>query len=238
MKLYDDENALFEFFGFNNRLWQDERQKTVENAKELKPDAVLARVNRVKNSHRGIRAFTGVEELLAGSVNQDFLDEICALPNLKVLFMGYPVTAMDLSGLSALENLHTLKIDSPRNITDFSVLAKMPNLRTLFVENAKHLRDLDFLSDAHHLRVIGVEGDMSTNQKVTSLQPLSGLKSLEALFMRSVQLADKDLTYLSECKKLRLLFCARFAPKKSFEALQTMMPNLDCAWFDKYEINV
>jgi len=237
MRLYDDHDALQSLRGYQNRLWTTPKLRTLEKATEIKPDAVLAHVNRVKNSHRGIKEFTGLEELAAGSVNQDFMDEICNLTNLKVLSLGYPTTVKDLSGLERLQNLHTLKIDSPRNITDFSVLTRLPKLHTLFIENAKHLTDVEFLKDADRLRVVGIEGDMWTHQKIASLKPFSGLKSLEALFLTTVQLADKDLTYLAKCRELKLLFCARFAPKKSFEALRKAMPSLTCSWCDKYEID-
>ena len=199
--------------------------------------ATHACLHRVKDSHDGISKRRKLQELVAYSVNQDYLDEICELRSLEFLHLGHPVTATDLAGVSQLENLHTLRLQSVRHIEDFSPLLSLPRLHTLMIEHAKHLSDIEFLSGAHHLRVIGVEGSMWTHQRVASLQPLSGLRNLEALFMTSVRLKDKDLTYLAGCPKLRILDCARFAPKRSFDALRAAMPDLACSWCDDYEIN-
>lgn len=239
MSIYSDE--LEEEFqvlrGHRTRLFQHGAPGCVTFATDIPDDAILGRIDRQKKSHQGLGTKTELRELFAGSVNQNMMDEIAELKNLEVLFLGYPITADDISAIAGLKKLHTLKIDSPRKITDFSFVLDLPNLHTLLIENAKHLNDLGFLASAHRLKVIGVEGDMSTMQKVDSLKPLGGLKSLEVLFLTTVQLKDKDLTCLATCPELRLMQCARFAPKKSFDALRAAMPDLVCRWCDQYEID-
>jgi len=192
---------------------------------------------RERNSHRGIFRFQNLQELEARMVNQDFLEEICELENLKYLSIEM-VTATDLKPLNRLKNLNILKIGSVRQARDFGNLAQIESLKALYLCNVKYLTNLDFLADCNHLIRVAVEGSMWKNQKVETLAPLRGLTSMEELFLTAVTLRDKDLTYLAECPRLKALECARFAPKKNFEMLRELMPELSCRWCDKYEIDI
>ncbi len=194
-------------------------------------------LGRTKASHKGVSALKNLRELMAFDVNQDFFDEICELDNLEYLHLNYPVTAVDISGIKRLSKLKTLKMDSVRKVSDFTPVLSLPHLHTLIIANAKNLTDIEFLESAHHLKVIGVEGSMWTKQKIQSLRPLSGLQQLEALFMTTVVLEDQDLIYLASCPKLRILDCARFAPKSEFERLRRLMPDIECRWCEQYDIS-
>ena len=190
---------------------------------------------RDKKSHDGISKFHTLRELLAKQVDQDFLEQICKLNSLEYLEMEV-VTATDISMLQRLPRLRYLKIYGLRKATDLSCFAKIETLSKLFIENTKHLSDLEFLTANPNLVALGVEGSMYTKQKIASLKPLADLKSLEALFMSSVQLQDKNLDYLANLPDLKYFSCARFAPKSSFASLRKLMPRLVCHWCDKYEI--
>ncbi|MBX3560625.1 MAG: hypothetical protein KF780_02325 [Sphingomonas sp.] len=227
-----DRNARYR----GNIDWKAVRDCWATRAADIPEDATMAGLGREKASHRGIGARRGLTRLLTAGVNQDFLDEICALERLEYLWLGWPVTAHDLSGLARLQRLRFLKIDSPRNVTDFGALADCPALASLFVENAKHMPGLDWLAPlGPRLAVLGIEGSMWTMQKVESLAPLAGF-AMEALFLTSVQLRNKDLTPLARCPNLAWLSCARFAPKPRFEELKALRPDIECSWFDRYEI--
>lgn len=217
--------------------WNAAESEPVTRPDVIPEAATRAVVVRKGASHRGIAARHGLRALVAMAVNQDFLDEICELSGLEYLHLGDPVTAEDLSGIARLGRLRTLKLDGVRKARDFSPLLAPPGLRILTIGNAPGLRDLDFLADAHQLASIGVEGDIWTAQKIESLRPLGGLRELEALFHTNVVLRDKELSYLADCPKLRILRCARFAPKRQFEALRRLMPDLRCEWCDRYEID-
>jgi len=190
---------------------------------------------RERDSHLGLSQFKNITALSANNVNQSFLEEICELKNLKSLTMKI-VTAQDLGSLSKLQNLKKIHFQAAHKTHDFSFVLKMPNLKGFYIAHAKRLEDLNFLSEAHHLKRVGIEGSMVTLQKIDSLAPFSEMQSLKELYLRSVQLRDKDLTYLAQCPNLKKLECARFAPKKSFQALRVLMPKLKCKWCDKYEL--
>lgn len=226
------------FRGLDTWDWSDLAAMATENVADVPHDATRAFVRRVKTSHRGIGDRRSLVELVAGSADQSFLDEICTLPGLRRLELGYPVTARSLEGLRALDRLEHLRIECPRNVTDFSPLLAIPSLRTLVIENAKHMSDIEWLADAHHLEVIGIEGSMWTYQKVASLRPLARLENLRAFLATAVRLEEKDLFPLAECPKLEYLTCARFAPRNEFELLQKLKPDLVCSWFHPDAWNV
>lgn len=184
---------------------------------------------REGKSHRGIASFKHVTMLKARQVDQDFLNEIAQLHNLTYLEMDV-VTAEDLAPLRHLARLKTLKLEGVRKASDFAELLKLPSMTKLFITNAKYVTDLSFLAKADRLESLGVEGSMWTEQKIDSLKPLSHLKSLQALFMTSVVLVDKTLTYLATIPNLRILDCADFAPAEQFKALRRLMPRLECQW--------
>lgn len=195
----------------------------------------LVHFYREKNSHAGLSKLQNITHLLAKQVNQGFLEEITKLENLEYLEME-TVTAEDIRQLKNLTKLRYLKISGIRKISDFTALLEIVGLRKLFIENAKQLKSVDFLANAHNLVVLGVEGGMYTKQQIFSLQPLSKLAKLEALYLSSVQLEDKNLDCLSGNPKLEYLSSARFAPKSSFVSLRKQMPNLICKWCDHYEV--
>jgi hypothetical protein len=212
------------------------RDTYTDRAETIPLNAEFAVLGREKNSHRGIGERKRLKTLVAGSPNQDFLDEICELSELEHLELTWPMTATDLRGLTRLRKLRVLKIDSPRNIIDFTPLLDLPALTSLFIENARHLIKLDWLAPLKgRLWSLGVEGSIWTMQKVPSLKPLAGF-GFEALFLTSVRLKDKDLTPLAGCPNLKHLLCARFAPKNNFEALKSLRPDIQCLWFDEYDI--
>lgn len=192
---------------------------------------------REKASHRGISSYQHVTKLKARQVNQDFLEEISQLKGLTYLEL-YSITADDLWPLTRLQSLTTLKLEAVRSARDFSPVLALSSLRRLFITHAKHLKNVEFLADSHQLVSLGIEGSMWTHQTIDSLQPLSNLLNLEALFMVSARLRDKNLSYVATIPNLRIFDCARLAPKESFVELRRLMPQLECCWCDEYEIHL
>ena len=216
--------------------WAQVRAHWVERAADIPAGATFAGLGREKASHRGIGAHRSLTTLFASSVDQAYLDEIGELEALEYLWLGWPVTARDLTPLTRLERLRFLKLDSPRNVTDFAPLTRLPALTHLFTENAKHMDGLEWLAPLKgQLTALGIEGSMWTDQKLPSLAPLARF-AFEALCLTSTRLADKDLTPLASCPNLRFLSCARFAPRERFDELKALRPDIACSWFDKYDI--
>ncbi|MEB8431923.1 hypothetical protein OO007_06755 [Cocleimonas sp. KMM 6892] len=220
-----------------NKKYRDRQtfQDSKTSLSDIAKDSTKVSFYREKNSHKGISEFKDIKVLLAKQVNQSFLNEISQLQKLEYLEIE-TITAEDLTDIGNLSNLRTLKIYGIRKANNFSFINKLPNLNVLLIENTKQISDLGFLSNAHNLSVIGFEESMYTKQKLDSLQPLSNLQNLEALFMSSVQLKDKNLNYLSSMPNLKYFAPARFAPKSSFVSLRKALPLLVCNWCDKYEI--
>ncbi len=196
-------------------------------------DATSGTHNREKKSHVGISRRSNLRALWAGAVNQDFFDEIVQLTNLEELYMAWPTTAADISGIAALKKLRKLQIDSPRNVTDFTPLTRLPKLVELDLENAKHLYDLSWLRPLKdRLEVLHLDGSINTSQKLKSLEPLDGFV-FRKFWMTNARLEDKDFGPLINCRNLTDFHCARFAARKEdFMRLADARPDLKCQWFD------
>ena len=220
------------FRGLDQRDWNEwQRNHSFATASEIPVDAVRACLRRSKRNYSGLGHRTKLKDLIAGSVDQHFLEEIGELSNLERLELGWPVTATDLSPLLRLPTLRHLSIDSPRKISEFSALLKLPALEKLFITNAKHMPDIEWLADARHLTVIGVEGGMWSPQRIPSLRPLAGLPSLQAFFGTTIKVVDKDVMPLAACPNLQFLGVAAFAPRSEFERLHAARPDIICSWF-------
>lgn len=207
--------------------------RQASSAGAVPADATRARLRREGKSHRGIRERTALKTLVADGVDQDFLEEIACLPELTHLELAWPTTATNLTPLTALEKLRVLKIDSPRNILDFSALLQLPALEALFIENARHLTSIDWLRPlATRLRALGIEGSMTTIQRLPTLAPLAGFE-IEALFLTSTRIADRNLDPLHTMPNLIYLNTARIAPREAFARLHAAKPKLICDWFNE-----
>lgn len=189
------------------------------------------RFRRVGKSHRGIRNLKGLESLWAYGVDQDFLEEICSLHTLRLLYIE-KVTAIDLSVISTLPSLGSLSVIGATKINNLSWIPTHQSLRSLAIENLKHVHDLTPLSQLTQLKALAVEGSMWSPMQVLSLSPLSVLGLLEFLFITNLRVEDQSLRPLHNLQKLRALQCARFFPHDEFRCLAQARPQLRCDWFD------
>ena len=218
-----------------NQNWS-EWPRCVTNINDIELDWRWVSFYREGKSHKGISSFSQqITRLSAKQVNVEFLSEIAELQNLEYLEIER-LSSDTLLPLINLNKLETLKISGVSKAENFEVLTSLPNLRYLFIEGAKKLNNLECLSGFTELISLGVEGTMYTNQKVLSLQPISTLPNLEALFLTSVSLTDKSILCLADLPKIRVLSCARFTTKEQFFSLKSKKPNLKCRWFEAYEI--
>jgi Leucine-rich repeat (LRR) protein len=220
----------------DNFRWEG-HDRYVTSLKELREGSTTVLLYREGKSHHGIGKLKQIERLGARMVNQAFLDELTELEGLVELKLE-TISASDLSPISQLKNLRILRLANVSKISNFEAVLNLPCLEGLYIENAQHLHALDFLGGLQHIRRLGVEGGMYNIRRIASLAPLAKLKALEELYMSSISLDDKVLSYLTHLPRLKTLNCARFAPKSEFDTLRSWMPYLECSWCDEYKITV
>lgn len=220
------------FRGHSDRDWQEWKESHYYEAAADILDVERAWLERRQHNYRGIAAKKMLKHLIAANVDQDFLEEIGELRELRRLELEWPFLGTNLTPLLALERLEHLSIDSPRKLSDFAALLEMPSLRTLLITNARKMPDLEWLRNAHNLEVIGIEGAIDRPYKIESFEPIAGLGSLRAFLGISTQLGDKRLMPLAQCQKLEYLGIARCAPRSEFALLHEARPDVVCRWFD------
>lgn len=189
--------------------------------------------HRRKDSHRGIGELQDLDTLWAHEVNQAFLEEICTIPSIRVLFMEF-VRATDLACLESLPRLERLIVKDATKLTDLEWARPLRSVRALGLENLKRVSSLEPLADLAQLTAVGVEGSMWTPMRVASLEPLSHLQQLRSVFLTSLRAADRSLRPLQGLPHLEVLQCADAYPAEEMRALARAQPQLRCSWFDKY----
>ena len=189
---------------------------------------------RAKASYKGISDISSVVDLTATSVDDGFFEEICEMKQLDRLVID-TLKVSDISKILNLRNLRYLQLVKVKPTKSLEAITELPKLKKLWFDESKEVTDYSFLSGARQVVALGVEGDLWTKQKVDTLKPFSNLTSLEALFLSSVQLKDKNLDYIAKNPRLKYLWCSRFAPKTSFDSLRRLMPDLECQWCDNFE---
>ena len=203
-----------------------------KSAAEIPPGADDALLEVKKSSHEGLAAHAQLKGLGVTGCTQNCLEEIGQLAALESLDLRFPTRITDLAPLAGLPRLRVLRIESAGQISDFTPLLDLPALEVLQFEQCKQLFDLSWITPLKdRLKVLGLEGSISTDQKIASFEPLTGF-ALEALFTLSCTLKDKSLAPLATCPDLYVFDTARLAPKKEFQALEAAKPDLVCNWFD------
>ena len=191
---------------------------------------VRLRFRREKNSHRGLREFTELKELVIFCPNQDAIEEIGQLQSLEFLYID-ETRATDLSALAGCRSLRYLTIKGGTQVPSLMWVANLPPLESLLLENFKKLTDITPLVSLSTVKALGIEGSMWTQQKVDSFTPLSGISQLEALFITNCKPTSAGLLPLHKLNNLRYLECAAFYTEDEFMALQKALPQLSCDWF-------
>ncbi|MCG8050996.1 MAG: hypothetical protein JAZ15_07325 [Candidatus Thiodiazotropha endolucinida] len=202
---------------------------------DVPPDIEYLNFWRKQNSYIGICNLKKVNHLTAMAVNNPFFDEVCELKSLDSLVLSN-IDIDNLDKLNQLPNLRYLKLVKLKPCKGLDLLIQLPKLKKLWISESKAITDYSFLKGAKSLVALGVEGDIWTKQKVDSLEPFSEMPMLEALFMSSVQLKDKNLNYVASNPKLKYFSVARFAPRSSFESLYEIRPDLVSQWFENYDV--
>jgi len=195
------------------------------------------RFRREKNSHRGLREFKDLKELVIFCPNQDAIEEIGYLQSLEFLYIDM-TWATDLSALAVCRSLRHLTIKGATQVTSLGWVADLPPLESLLLENFKKITDISSLASLSTVKALGIEGSMWTRQNVDSFTPLSGLSLLEALFIANCKPSNAGLLPLHTLGNLRYLDAAAFYTEDEFMALHRALPQLSCDWFSQIREHV
>ncbi len=198
---------------------------------DLAHDAEELRFRRERSSHRGIQWFRSLRRLWLYCVNQEFLEEVCELPAVELLFIDR-LTATDLTPLRKLQRLRRLILQGGTKIQDLDWVTGLPPLEAFAIENFKRVFHLDALASLTSLSALGVEGSMWTTMRVHSLAPLSQIHGLRSLFLTNLRTSDRSLRHLYSLTGLEVLQCAGFFGDEEFVRLREALPRLRCDWFD------
>ena len=195
-------------------------------------DEQRLRFRREKNSHRGLREFESLRELVIFCPNQDAIAEIGHLQNLEFLYID-ETRATDLSPLTGCISLRHLTIKGATQTASLDWIRGLPPLESLLIENFKKITDISPMASQKSAKALGVEGSMWTRQKVDSFEPFSELEALEALFITNCMPVRHGLVPLHNLHNLRFLEAPGFYSEDEFSDLQRSLPRLKCSWFDR-----
>ena len=212
-------------------IWDDLPEHTNTLA-GLSRDQEKLRFRREKDSHRGLREFESLTELVIFCPNQDAITEVGHLQDLQFLYVD-DTRATDMSPLTGCSALRHLTIKGATQATSLDWIRDLPQLDSLLIENFKKITDISPIAAMTSLRALGVEGSMWTRQKVDSFIPLSGLEELEALFITNCKPTTDSLMPLYSLHNLRYLEAPAFYTEDEFSCLEKAIPQLKCSWFDQ-----
>lgn len=195
-------------------------------------DESRLRFRREKNSHRGLREFERLKELVVFCPNQEAIAEIGLLNRLEFLYID-ETRAKDLSPLTCCRSLRHLTIKGATQAESIEWIRDLPPLDSLLIENFKKITDISPIASLNSARAIGVEGSMWTRQKVDSFSPLTVIEGLEALFITNCKPVKDGLNPLRHLRNLRYLEAPGFYSEDEFLALERELPQLECSWFGR-----
>jgi hypothetical protein len=212
-------------------VWDDLPEHT-NTLVGISRDEPRLRFCREKNSHRGLREFERLKELIIFCPNQEAIAEIEHLQSLEFLYIDV-TRAKDLSPLANCRSLRHLTIKGATQAGGLEWIRDLPPLDSLLIENFKKITDISPIASITGARAIGIEGSMWTRQKVDSFSPLSAIEGLEALFITNCKPAKDGLSPLHNLHNLRFLEAPGFYSEDEFLALENALPQLECYWFEQ-----
>jgi Leucine-rich repeat (LRR) protein len=161
-----------------------------------------------------------------GSINQDFFDVICKMEWLEALNLQGTIAIKHLDSISNLKQLKHLKIESSSKLTDMNGLSALKNLITLQIGGLKLIRDITPITKIKSLKGLHILGDMWEKQFLDSISGLDNLSNLEYLSLDGTEVITKDITPISELKKLKNLEVGYWWTKDDLNLLYNSLPSL------------
>jgi Leucine-rich repeat (LRR) protein len=167
----------------------------------------------------------GVEMLWIGLVNQSFLEAICAMPNLKGLWIK-STTAHELECLSNAKSLRYLRLGNATKLTEIKTLGRLTQLEWLATENMKKITDLFPIGRLSGLKALAIEGGMWSPQIVETLSPIANLQNLRYLSLLNCRPKDKTLLTLLPLRKLERIDTSLWFRADELATIRARNPNL------------
>lgn len=215
------------------------------------PSAELSAPSPVLLDVSGLDASTRVVSAMGGAKG---LERLAAIPGLERLWIS-GVTAKVAGVVARLASLRDLTVHDLR-VPDLRLVAGLGGLRSLVVAGSTRLRSLDGIEALERLRTLilfdvgvedlaplrglrdlealSIEGGMSRDLRVPTLDPLAGLAGLVRLRIASLRVADGGLRPLHGLLGVRHVFIPDMFPPAEMRALAAALPEARGEWLDSY----
>ncbi|MCU0438704.1 MAG: hypothetical protein MUC49_12405 [Raineya sp.] len=158
---------------------------------------------------------------LPSRVSQKIFDSICEMENLEGLWIKWSGIE-SINNINKLKNLKHLHIGSSSKIEDISILGEMKSLITLKTEQLSKITDFSVIGKLTQLEGLGIDGSITTAQKIDNIEFMSSLQQLKYLTLAHTQMKQKSFDSLLKLQNLEKFLCDDNYPKKEFEKLKTI----------------
>ncbi|MCO4294092.1 hypothetical protein NF867_14610 [Solitalea sp. MAHUQ-68] len=136
-------------------------------------------------------------------VDQDFLEAICEMKNLKRLNL-WSSSVTDISPLKNLARLDFLHLDSCNKLIDISPVQYLENLELLSISNSFKVSNYESIGQCVNLIGLALNGNQFSPKKLrlNSLRPFINLKKLKHLDLTNTTVSDNSYDILLELVNL------------------------------------
>ena len=140
---------------------------------------------------------------LTHTVNQNYFESVCQIPNLKGLFVKTS-RITDFSSIGKLKKLDQLNFSGGKTITNLNGIEKLTDLKYCVLDNFFGIESISELSDLQSLKKLHLfAGIHGKKLNLKSIEPLSELKKLKELALDIK--TNIDIRPLLNLKELDLL---------------------------------
>lgn len=192
----------------------------------------LSILGKTRNLER-LKAFTSIEALWVGDVNESQFAEI--VPLIDPLYLNFhTMRVADLSALSRLKRLQALEIHSNTRVADISFLSALKGLRLLALSHCPNVRDIGAVGNLRALEILDLSGGFWSTFRPHSLAPLKRLQNLRGLALKSIRVGDQSLEPVAALTGLEAIELSNQFPTREYARLSVALPHLDCPQLRPY----
>jgi hypothetical protein len=174
-----------------------------------------------------------LRHLWISGVNNATVSVLGSLTRLQSLTI-HDFRVADLNALTRLQTLAELAVAGSPKLKSLAGVERLPRLRSLVLFDNCNYHDIDRLRGLADLETLCLEGGMSKQLVLPSLEPIGHLVKLRRLRLASVRIADRSLQPLHGLTSLREVFIAKAFPSVEFRALASAIPNVRGEFVDSF----